>query len=115
MNCSWILQTGWYIVRSFLDAKTRGKINILGGEFQKALLEHVLPENLPDFLGGTCQCKPNGCLNQSEGPWKQYYEKFPREEDPADASVPSPPAKWPVAAGVESDKAEISEDQQTKS
>ena len=95
VNCSWILQTGWYIIRAFLDTKTRNKINILGSSFKDKLLEHVAIENLPEFLGGACKCMPHGCINQPEGPWKEYYQKFPTENG-TDTDYPTPPAKWPL-------------------
>ena len=48
-----MLFTGvWAVVKGFIDEKTRKKITILGGKFQKDLLELVDENNLPDFLGG---------------------------------------------------------------
>lgn len=94
VNCSWILQTGWYIVRAFLDAKTREKINILGGGYQTQLLEHVDAANLPEFLGGTCKCMPDGCINRPEGPWKELYAKLPKEADKHNVAYPAQPPKW---------------------
>jgi hypothetical protein len=69
-----MLFTGvWAVVKGFLDERTRQKIKILGGKFQKDLLELVEAENLPDFLGGTCTCKElGGCMASNAGPWNDY-------------------------------------------
>lgn len=69
-----MLFTGvWAVVKGFLDERTRQKIKILGGKYQKELLEIVDPANLPDFLGGTCTCKEfGGCMYSNAGPWNDY-------------------------------------------
>lgn len=54
VNAPFLFTGVWAIVKSFLDEKTRKKILIKGGSYQKDLLELVEAENLPDFLGGTC-------------------------------------------------------------
>lgn len=94
VNVSWIIKAGWWVIKAFLDAKTVAKIHIKGSGFEKELLEHVDAENLPKFLGGTCECQPNGCVGTDPGPWSCHFEKFPRETDPE--SVPCPPflEKW---------------------
>ena len=71
-----MLFTGvWAVVKGFIDEKTRKKITILGGKYQKELLELVESENLPEFLGGACTCpEAGGCLktNFQPGPWNDY-------------------------------------------
>jgi hypothetical protein len=69
-----MLFTGvWAIVKGFIDEKTRKKITILGGKFQKDLLELVEEDNLPDFLGGKCQCiEYGGCMKSGLGPWNDF-------------------------------------------
>jgi hypothetical protein len=62
-----MLFTGvWAVVKGFIDEKTRKKITIMGSKYQKDLLELVEAENLPDFLGGSCNCSQHGgCLKNS--------------------------------------------------
>ncbi|CAH9073594.1 unnamed protein product [Cuscuta europaea] len=60
----------WNTVKGFLDPRTTAKIHVLGSKFQCKLLEIIDPNQLPDFLGGTCVC-PNegGCMRSDKGPW----------------------------------------------
>lgn len=66
-----MLFTGvWAVVKGFIDEKTRKKITILGGKYQKDLLELVDENSLPDFLGGKCTCAEfGGCMKSGVGPW----------------------------------------------
>jgi len=68
VNAPTLFSMAWSTIRGFLDEKTRNKITILGSKYQTQLLEDVDVENLPDFLGGNCDC-PQGCLNANAGPW----------------------------------------------
>lgn len=68
VNAPTLFSMAWSTIKGFLDEKTRNKITILGSKFQTQLLEDVDSENLPEFLGGTCNC-PQGCLNANAGPW----------------------------------------------
>ncbi|KAL5212050.1 hypothetical protein ABZP36_022897 [Zizania latifolia] len=59
----------WNTVKSFLDPKTTAKIHVLGNKYQSKLLEVIDPSELPEFLGGTCNCE-GGCMRSDKGPWK---------------------------------------------
>ncbi|KAI8084267.1 CRAL-TRIO domain-containing protein [Gilbertella persicaria] len=52
------------VIKPWLNARTLEKIHVLGNNYQSILLKYIEPENLPDFLGGTCQCQhmPGGCV-----------------------------------------------------
>ncbi|CAO3624678.1 unnamed protein product [Cunninghamella blakesleeana] len=53
----------WKIVKGWLDRGTIEKIQILGSDYQEKLLEQISSENLPSFLGGTCECDlPGSCV-----------------------------------------------------
>ncbi|XP_071730007.1 phosphatidylinositol/phosphatidylcholine transfer protein SFH12-like [Rutidosis leptorrhynchoides] len=61
----------WNTVKSFLDPKTTSKINVLGNKFQSKLLEIIDASELPEFLGGTCNCSnKDGCMRSDKGPWQ---------------------------------------------
>ncbi|XP_062186435.1 phosphatidylinositol/phosphatidylcholine transfer protein SFH11-like isoform X2 [Phragmites australis] len=60
----------WKVLKSFMEARTLAKIQVLGTNYLNTILEAVDPSNLPDFLGGTCTCSATGgCLLQDKGPW----------------------------------------------
>ncbi|WOG86273.1 hypothetical protein DCAR_0205474 [Daucus carota subsp. sativus] len=60
----------WKVVKAFLDARTLGKIQVLGGNYKSKLLEAIDPSNLPTFLGGNCTCSEfGGCHFSDKGPW----------------------------------------------
>ncbi len=94
VNTSWLFQAAWMIVKGFLDAKTKEKIYILGGSYKDKLQEYIAGEDLPEFLGGSCKCPPEGCLNKCVGPWKVYLNKFGDDMKEDDCRVPPRPEKW---------------------
>ncbi len=71
INTSFFFSAVWSLVQSFIDEKTRKKINVEKSSYQKKLLEMVDAENLPKFLGGSCECLhiEGGCLFSDQGPW----------------------------------------------
>ena len=72
VNAPFIFSAIWAIVKGFIDEKTRKKINIIGGKYQKKLLAAVDAENLPVWLGGECTCEEHGgCLLKEVGPWME--------------------------------------------
>ncbi|KAH6570914.1 hypothetical protein BASA50_001255 [Batrachochytrium salamandrivorans] len=68
INAPTLFTTIWAIIRTMLDENTVSKISVIGSGYQKALLEDIDPENLPEFFGGTCKC-PGGCDHSDIGPW----------------------------------------------
>lgn len=61
----------WSTVKSFLDPKTTAKIHVLGNKYQSQLLELIDASQLPEFLGGTCNCADKGgCMRSDKGPWQ---------------------------------------------
>ena len=71
LNVGFLFRAVWSLVKTFIDAKTAGKITLLKGNYQKDLLTLVDAENLPEFLGGKCKCEAfmYGCLGSDIGPW----------------------------------------------
>ncbi|GMI83589.1 SEC14-LIKE 3, SEC14-like 3 [Hibiscus trionum] len=60
----------WSTVKSFLDPKTTAKIHVLGNKYQSKLLEVIDASELPEFLGGSCNCADKGgCMVSDKGPW----------------------------------------------
>ncbi|XP_055819458.1 phosphatidylinositol/phosphatidylcholine transfer protein SFH11 [Solanum dulcamara] len=60
----------WKAIKTFLDQRTLAKIQVLGGNYAKTILEVIDPSNLPSFLGGDCTCSDyGGCLFSDKGPW----------------------------------------------
>ncbi|KAL5803732.1 hypothetical protein ACOSQ3_030532 [Xanthoceras sorbifolium] len=60
----------WPAAQKFLDAKTISKIHVLEPKSLGKLLEFIDSSQLPDFLGGSCTCFPEGgCLRSNKGPW----------------------------------------------
>jgi hypothetical protein len=81
INAPTLFTAVWSILKSMLDEHTVGKIQIIGSNYQKILLEHIDAANLPEYLGGSCKC-PGGCDKSDLGPWN-------------DGSVPGYPiAMW---------------------
>ncbi|KAI4336856.1 hypothetical protein L6164_015333 [Bauhinia variegata] len=61
----------WNTVKTFLDPKTTSKIHVLGNKFQSKLLEIIDASELPEFLGGSCNCVDQGdCMRSDKGPWQ---------------------------------------------
>ncbi|XP_073025443.1 phosphatidylinositol/phosphatidylcholine transfer protein SFH13-like isoform X2 [Primulina eburnea] len=60
----------WPAAEKFLDAKTISKVHVLDPKSLVKLLEVIDASQLPDFLGGSCNCNDEGgCLRSNKGPW----------------------------------------------
>ncbi|XP_057794039.1 phosphatidylinositol/phosphatidylcholine transfer protein SFH6-like isoform X3 [Salvia miltiorrhiza] len=61
----------WNVVKPILDPETTSKIQVLGSNYQRKLLEVIDGSELPEFFGGCCTCAiEGGCLRSDKGPWK---------------------------------------------
>uniref|UniRef100_UPI001CB8D08B phosphatidylinositol/phosphatidylcholine transfer protein SFH2-like n=1 Tax=Erigeron canadensis TaxID=72917 RepID=UPI001CB8D08B len=64
----------WNVVQSFLEPKAKSKIHVLGTNFKSTLLEVIDASELPEFLGGKCNCaEKGGCMRSGKGPWKDPH------------------------------------------
>lgn len=75
VNTGFTFKACWAAVKPFLDKKTIEKISVLGSDFKKELNAWVDDDQIPAFLGGTCQRN----FGESFGPWAETYEKSKAE------------------------------------
>jgi len=60
----------WSFIKPWLAKETADKVDILGSDYHKVLLELIDAENLPTTLGGKCTCEhAGGCDLSGAGPW----------------------------------------------
>jgi hypothetical protein len=79
INAPFLFSSVWTIVKRLLPQETIDKVTICGGSYQSELLSFIHPDNLPEFLGGNCEC-PGGCENADIGPWNDGTVKgYPSE------------------------------------
>ncbi len=101
INAPYIFTTVWSVIKGWLDPVTVEKIKILGHKYQDELLQQIPAENLPEALGGKCNC-PGGCSLSDAGPWNteegrqiiekvREEEKQKREQHERTASAAAPP------------------------
>ena len=84
INAPYIFTTVWSVIKGWLDPVTVEKIKILGSGYINELQEQIPIENLPESLGGKCNC-PEGCSLSDAGPWnteegRQIIQKVREEE-----------------------------------
>ncbi len=53
VNTSWLVQTGWSLLKNFLSADTRDKVVFLGADYQEVLARELGAENVPSDFGGS--------------------------------------------------------------
>ncbi|KAJ7784584.1 CRAL TRIO domain-containing protein [Mycena metata] len=56
------------VLKPWMAKETQDKVDILGRDYKKILLEMVDADSLPSTLGGNCRCE-EGCHLSSVGPW----------------------------------------------
>jgi hypothetical protein len=93
INAPWGFGSVWSVVKGWLDPVTVSKIHVLGGGYQKELLEQVPAENLPTQFGGTCHCE-GGCELSDAGPWQdpEWAKPAKWEKNPVKANAGEAPA-----------------------
>lgn len=91
VNAGLLLRSLYTIVKVFLDQKTKSQLKIYGTSYQKEILEIIDKENLPTWLGGTCECE-GGCIFSNAGPWKDICKR--EETDLLEPSVREEINNW---------------------
>ena len=77
VNAPFLINAAWALAKTFLNEKTRKKVQIIGSSFEKTLYKDIEKNQLPDFLGGT---KVGVWPKNNHVPWKKYERKcFERE------------------------------------
>jgi len=61
LNCPWIFQTIWKLVKPWFHPVVLEKIKIYPDDYKETLFKSIDPAYLPLSVGGTCQCK-GGCI-----------------------------------------------------
>jgi hypothetical protein len=62
----------WAMIKPWISKETAAKVDILGSDYAKVLLELIDEENLPSTLGGKCSCDEHGgCHLSGAGPWME--------------------------------------------
>ncbi|KIJ64446.1 hypothetical protein HYDPIDRAFT_28391 [Hydnomerulius pinastri MD-312] len=62
----------WSVIKPWLAKETVEKVDVLGSDYKKVLLELIDAENLPSTLGGNCTCAHAGsCDLSGAGPWME--------------------------------------------
>lgn len=60
----------WGMIKPWISKETAAKVDILGNDYSKVLLELIDADNLPSSLGGKCTCAGlGGCPLSGAGPW----------------------------------------------
>ena len=108
INAPWGFASAFSVVKGFLDPVTVQKIHVLGGGYQKELLNQIPKENLPELFGGTCRCEKS-CQLSDTGPWQDpQWTKPPKweREKPSTAieDQPSMAVENQPSSGVEQHK-----------
>lgn len=71
VNVPWLFKAAWKILSPMLNARGRGKIEVLRGDCESVLADIVDRENLPDFLGGDLDWETSPEDNQ----WREMIRR----------------------------------------
>lgn len=70
INAPWLFSTIWSYLKGWLPPNTVDKIDIAGSDYQAKLLQFIDRDQLPRWLGGSCECSQHGgCHVSDAGPW----------------------------------------------
>jgi len=58
INCPWAFRAIWKVIKPWLHPLTAARIEILGTDYLEHLQELIDDDQIPRYLGGTCEC---GC------------------------------------------------------
>lgn len=53
INTPWVFSSIWYLIKGWLAERTVAKISLLGGGYMSDLLKDIVPENIPEMVGGS--------------------------------------------------------------
>ncbi|EPQ28411.1 uncharacterized protein PFL1_04238 [Pseudozyma flocculosa PF-1] len=111
INAPYIFTTVWSVIKGWLDPVTVEKIKILGSGYKAELCQQIPEDNLPEALGGKCNC-PGGCSLSDAGPWNteegrqiiakvrdEEKQKRAKHEKEASTAAPAAPAPAPASNG----------------
>lgn len=71
INAAMTFKAIWKLLKTVLDKNTVSKIELLGTNYQKTLIEEIGAENLPVEYGGTCEDP----IDQPRGPWAEEWKR----------------------------------------
>ena len=74
INTPILFKAAWVVIKPFLNEKSRNRIKLLGGKYQKELFKIVDPDNVPTVVGGNCTCEDKGgnWFQACPGPWDEH-------------------------------------------
>ncbi|GLC39215.1 hypothetical protein PLESTM_000864700 [Pleodorina starrii] len=106
INAPGWFSTSWSAVKSVLSGDTVRKIEILGKDYQSALLRHIPRANLLVEYGGLSR----GCVTDNEGPWQLPETPAPPPEPLLPPPQPLlPPMPQPGVTGAGAGGADMGE------
>ena len=95
----------WAVIRPWLDKKTQAKVEIFGGNYMNRVKELIAQDQLPQIIGGTCDCTgkyPNGdsCLNPVRDIVKSPTDQVPDAWPTFELLPTNLPAAAPMAVEI---------------
>eukprot|EP00455_Lapot_gusevi_P031720 TRINITY_DN344_c0_g2_i6.p2 TRINITY_DN344_c0_g2~~TRINITY_DN344_c0_g2_i6.p2 ORF type:complete len:253 (-),score=82.20 TRINITY_DN344_c0_g2_i6:605-1363(-) len=66
INAPFIFKMLWSAVKPWIHPITRERIQVLGSDYKQQLLKTIDADQLPVYLGGTCQCADANCVGAQQ-------------------------------------------------